>query len=512
LRRMLRRQIFTFLFCLGTTLVSAQQPALDHLFPAGAAPDTTNSITLFGKFEPWPPKFWSDSDQITFNPTTNKAKVEFRIAPGAKPGAHLVRIYNDDGASDPRIFVIGSTNEISETEPNDLFSRPEAVKSLPLTINGRFEKRGDVDSFALDLKAGQWLDAKVDSFTLQSKLDAVLRLLDTAGYELAMNHDWATFDPRLIWRSPTDQKVVLQIFGFAYPANSEIQLSGGEGAIYRLNLSAASQLPADLCERPTEKEPNDTIAQANPIDPDATVVGLINNGPDEDRFQFKATKDTSYEFEVEAISLGSPLDSWLRIEDSAHKELAHSDDVPGSRDPRLEWKAPADTNYFVALGSVTHRGGEEYRYHLQMRKLEPDYKANLTASSFAISPGGTNELKLNLKRLRGFTNELVATLTNIPEGVKAEPLTLPQKDGEAILKLVAATNAPPHNGPFHLTISDQNTKKERSIAFELTGRSEDNGVPGGYSTLLVESTDDLWLTVLKPKAAEPKAAEPKEKK
>ena len=40
---------------------------------------------------------------------------------------------------------------------------------------------------------------------------------------------------------------------------------------------------------------------------------------------------------------------------------------------------------------------------------------------------------------------------------------------------------------------------ETNVVFDLVSRTENNGVPGGYSKLLVESTEDLWLTIKPPK-------------
>jgi hypothetical protein len=44
-------------------------------------------------------------------------------------------------------------------------------------------------------------------------------------------------------------------------------------------------------------------------------------------------------------------------------------------------------------------------------------------------------------------------------------------------------------------LKDSATSLERPATFELVTRSENNGVPGGYSKVLVERTDQLWLTV-----------------
>src|SRR6185436_15429206 len=123
----------------------------------------------------------------------------------------------------------------------------------------------------------------------------------------------------------------LEIFGFVYPANNDIQLSGGEGAIYRLHITTSRDLPADLCTRPTETEPNNSINEANSLEFGTQIIGTINSPRDEDRFRFTAIKDETYEFSVAAASLGSPLDCWLKIEDSTGKEVVRNDDSGGSR-------------------------------------------------------------------------------------------------------------------------------------------------------------------------------------
>ena len=75
----------------------------------------------------------------------------------------------------------------------------------------------------------------------------------------------------------------------------------------------------------------------------------------------------------------------MTIEDSAGNQLARNDDAEGSRDPRLEWKAPTNGNFMVAVGSVTHRGGEEYCYRLLVQPTQPDYHATLASGSSSKS-------------------------------------------------------------------------------------------------------------------------------
>src|SRR5205814_553015 len=138
----------------------------------------------------------------------------------------------------------------------------------------------------------------VDSYTLLAKLDPVLRLVTTNGFQLAWNHDFASLDPRLIWQAPYDLTAVLQLFGFAYPADSDIRLSGGPGAVYRLHLALSEQAPAELREILTEKEPNNSTNNAPPLGLPAMVIGTICPVTDIDRFKIVLKKDQPIEARV----------------------------------------------------------------------------------------------------------------------------------------------------------------------------------------------------------------------
>jgi hypothetical protein len=152
-----------------------------------------------------------------------------------------------------------------------------------------------------------------------SKVDAVLRLVSTNGQQLAWNHDFITLDPRLIWRAPMDQTVVLQIFGFAYPASSEIQLTGGEGAVYRLHLSVTESCPPNPFTSPVVKQSKHGSDSVPSLELPASITGKILRAEDEERFSFHAKEDELVEVRIEAASLGSPLDAWLKIEDQVRQ-------------------------------------------------------------------------------------------------------------------------------------------------------------------------------------------------
>jgi hypothetical protein len=466
--------------------VHGAAPPLDGFFPAGAARGTTHIVTAAGKFDSWPAKVWVSGAGVNFTAETNKGKFQVTIASNAAAGVRLVRLYNEDGASNPRMFVVGSGRELVEAEPNNHFSKAEPISDLPVTINGRLDKNGDVDSFSLDLRAGQWLDARVDSYTLMSKVDAVLRLVTTNGEQLEWNHDFVTLDPRLTWKSPVSQRVVLQIFGFAYPPGSDIGLTGGDAVAYRLQLRVTNAMRTACAAVETAA----TNRDPGLIELPCAIHGTIERADQEDRFQFMASKGDSVEATVEAASLGSPLDAWMKIEDMAGKQLARGDDADGSPDPRLEWKAPTNGTYVLALGSVTHRGGNDCCYQLNVRRVGPDYRATLSENSLVLTTGMTNELKINFNRLRGFTNRVDVSVRGLPSGVTSMATNLPAKDGSASVRIIASENAPSFQGPVNVVLSDHVKKEERRVPYELTTPGET-----GFAHLLIENDTEFWLTV-----------------
>ncbi len=480
----------------------AAAPNLDAFYPAGGARGSTNLVSAIGKIEPWPPHVWVQGEGVSFAAQTNKGKFVVTIADKAAPGPRLVRLYQPDGASEPRVFVVGTSREISEAETNNHFATAQPISAFPMTINGRLDKNGDVDSFAMEMRTGQWLQAHVDSHTLMSKADLLLRLVTTNGHQIAWNHDFATLDPKLTWRATTNSTVVLQVFGFAYPPGSDIGLTGGEAAMYRLHLSVTNEVPV-ICEPVTEKEPNDSRDVAEQVDLPVTLHGRISTASDHDRFRFTAKKGEIIEARIDAASFGSPLDAWLSIEDQVGQPFARNDDADASRDPRLEWKAPTNGNYIVTVGSLTHRGDDDFCYRLSLRKISPDYDATLAVNSIELTPGTTNELKLTLKRLRGFTNELRLVLPDWPEGITALATNLSLKESAATIQLTVATNALAFQGVVRVGVHDVVTGENRFLLYNLTTPGET-----GYNRLLVERSDALWLTV-KQKQAASKAPEKK---
>lgn len=535
-------------------IARAAAPVLDHLFPSAVQSGVTNTVTLIGKFDPWPPLLWADSPGFTFLPATNASDVRVIVSPDVRPGLHWIRAHSRDGASSPHLLVVTPDRLTLEQEPNDDLQKPQSLSVLPTVVEGRLEKSGDVDSYAVALKRGETLVAWIDAYTLMTSIDQALRLVTTNNVQVAWNHDSVrSFDPFMTWTADQDGTYVVQVFGFAYPAESEVRFAGSPKGVYRLHLSSGPILqhtlplgaqrgastslelrgwnlgtprPAvsfqptepewirpgfaefqpggfrDAIEVPLgdgpegiESEPNDTRDQAGVISIPGAVSGDLNRPGDVDRFRFTAKKGEVLALEVQAARLGFPLDAWLKVEDAAGKELVRVDDTVGA-DPKLDWTAPQDGSFFAVVGNLVGSGGTDLRYRLQLRRPAPALQVSLADHAFSVEPGKTNEIKVTFARSHGFNAPLRIRAAGLPTELIAPSVEVAAAAADAVLKVFAPTNAAPFSGAIQIIATETGSGREHTATHSLASTGENNGVPQGFSRLLREQISQIWFNVL----------------
>jgi hypothetical protein len=507
-------------------------PTLEHLYPVGALSGSTTAVTAVGKFAPWPPQVWTDAPGISFRAGEKAGQFNVEVSPDVPTGPHLVRFFNEAGASAPRFVIVATGPEQAEVEPNDEFTKAPLVEQLPVTINGRLNKNGDVDCYAVRLEAGQALVATLDAYVLGSPVDAVLRLLDTRGLEQALNHDnGRNPDPALTWTAPTAGTYIVQVFGFAHPATAEVRFTGSDACVYRLHLCKTGdrKLPETGYRKPETGKPagenfpvsgflspvsegpewteqeyrahtGDNPAPTSPF----AVTGCVETIGEQDRFEFTTTKGEKLVLAVQSASLGFPLDAWLAIQNSAGKELVRNDDGTNA-DPVLEWTAPETGSYVAVVGSVLHRAGPDHRYRLSVQPAQPGFQGVIAESGFTIEPGKSIKIKITARRVQGFKSPLTASVTGLPEGLTASPVELNETEKEITLEITAGAEAQSFSGPIQVLFREANTDTVWYGVHELVSTTLRNGVPQGFRDLVITSTNQLWLTVRAAPPSEPAA-------
>jgi hypothetical protein len=118
----------------------------------------------------------------------------------------------------------------------------------------------------------------------------------------------------------------------------------------------------------TEKEPNNSFRENQPLEFGKTVQGYIGEAKDVDVFKLKCKAGQTLVAQVQAARLGSTLDSILTLYDERGHQLAASDDSETDSDSLLRMKIPKDGNYLLSLIDAHDKGGPTYVYLLTVRE------------------------------------------------------------------------------------------------------------------------------------------------
>ena len=525
----------------------AAPPQLDYLFPAGAQRGATEiAITAGGKFDQWPVDIWTNAPDgsLTFAAASDKdekGKLAVTVAPNCEPGAYLVRLFSNEGVSAARIFVVGTLPEELEVEPNNTFRSPQPVSPsrAARVINGRMDKRGDVDCFSIELEADQTLVAEVAAYVLDSPVDPLLHVRVPDGYRIAFNHDAPghLLDPRLVFSAPTAGRYVLELAGFVHPPRADIRLTGSDATCYRLTLAAAPlashtlplavrrgttraitfygtgspqqqevtvpenisanvlyldvppyvrPVPVRLSDVPEQVEPARSIAIPS------AISGVIEEPGETDRYSVVVTKDTTYHLIVEAARVRSQLDPAITIEDINGKELASNDDALHRFDSELSWKAPADGTYSILVRSrFREQSGSAFFYRLQCKRAHPEVHVTAAADAITLKPKEETEIPLNIARKHGHAAAMTVHAVGLPEGVRFSPTEIPSDaKGEWKLVFELETDLEASCQPFQLAIRESGSEHPAlPVMHPLKGNSTEAG------EMLINATEHLWLRI-----------------
>ncbi len=215
---------------------------LFSIFPAGGKQGTTFEVTLGGVDLEGVSKLYFSAPGITAvqktappglgenGPQPVAGQFAITIAPDARAGLCEVRAIGKYGVSNPRAFVVGTQNEITEAEPNDARDKANEVP-LNTVVNGRSNGATDQDFFKIALQKGQRVLIDCLAYRIDSRMDATLVLYDAAGKELEHNRDTNRRDPMLDFVAPADGTYFVAAFDFLYAGSSEhfYRLSVGTG-------------------------------------------------------------------------------------------------------------------------------------------------------------------------------------------------------------------------------------------------------------------------------------------
>lgn len=515
------------LCALGGELFS-DPPSMTYLFPAGAKAGTTVTVKVGGTFEKWPVSFVSDDDQLKFE--CGKAKGELKVTAGAKaaPGWHEIRAVSPEGVSSPRVFLVGGIDEILEKEPNDEIGKAQAV-TLPTVVNGQLGKSGDVDCFAVSLKAGETLVAALEANrTLRSPMDAILQIVSPEGFVLHHDHDTVGLDPRAVFRAATTGTVLVRVFAFPEKPDSSIRFMGGDDYVYRLTLTTGGfadytwplaveagkpgqvhfvgpnlteakpvEVPQGPPGRvtlsshngtstvPVLREPHPCPALGTitaPLTPPFTLSGRLDTPGSIAIIDVAAKKGERFTIQPLSRELGFATTPLVRVLDETGTQLARGEPSKPETDPTVTLAARVDGTYRIEVRDLFGHGSPRHVFLLRVLPITPDFELSVPTDRLVLTPGKPNDVVVTIVSKNGFRDDVEVAGEGLPSTVTAVSVGEPTKKGA------------------NRTVTLRFTAKSAVAAtrFRIVGRTQGEKSLTRTATAIVpelpEPAMEIWLT------------------
>jgi hypothetical protein len=183
-----------------------------------------------------------------------------------EPGVHAFSGVKPGWLPSEIPFETGTLSECLEGEPNNDLRQAQPLNP-PIVVNGCIARPGDRDVFHYSGRAGEVVVAEVMARRLNSPLDSMLTLLDSAGNQLAINDDHEAREAGLnTHHADSWLGAVLPADGDYYLQLTDSQQKGGPEYSYRLRLSPPRPdyelrvVPSAINARPGATVPVDIFA------------------------------------------------------------------------------------------------------------------------------------------------------------------------------------------------------------------------------------------------------------
>lgn len=468
---------------------SATQPVVSNLLPRGGQRGTEIEVHFTGAR-------LGDAQEVIFDAPGIKVlemkavsdtdvKVKFKILPDAPLGIRGVYLRDLSDISNIKRFSVGTLKEISEKEPNNKVDAAQKIE-LNSVVNGVVDNE-DVDNFSFDAPAGQRINFEVEGQVLgDTAFDPMIVLFDPSGREVASADDTTLLsqDCALGYTPEKAGVYTIQIREASFGGNGSsyyrlhvgtfprplgvFPAGGKPGEKTHLHWLGETMLPdttTTLALNPTtdglftdvkglsaptntpfrfsdlrnfnEIEPNNALDKATSVTLPCACNGIISADGDLDYYKFTAKKDQSFDVQLYARRLRSPLDSVVNILNDKGAGIVGNDDAVGP-DSRMTFTAPADGVYYALVQDHLSKGSPLHFYRLEIAPGKPELSIVMPVLTglqvntpylggyVPVAIGNRTAAMLNVRRA-GIGGELHMLAENLPPGVKAELVNA--KDG-----------------------------------------------------------------------------------
>lgn len=188
-------------------LLATNKPYASHVYPMAGQRGQTIDVAPLG--------------------SANAVKSRVPLVVPKELGVQQLQLDLGSGKTNPVTFIVSPLAQFLEQEPNDTPETATRV-TIPCGINGRIEKKRDLDHFIFKAPKGKAIrfEVKARRFgtLLNSSVHAALDVMDTKGKTLASNDDSHGNEAALLFTPAADGDYVLRV--------RDLNSKGSETAVY----------------------------------------------------------------------------------------------------------------------------------------------------------------------------------------------------------------------------------------------------------------------------------------
>jgi hypothetical protein len=446
-----------------------------------------------------PPPYWSGQKAGQAQPPlAREVPARITIPADFPPGPVRWQAANANGGTNVNTFYVSDANEFVEPESA---SGPRELPAMPLVVNGRMSRITEVDEYSFTVAAAGLVTCRLED-QIGQPFNALLTIRDAGGKLIADSADTvgngaslsfiarkngkyqATVHdvefagdrgyvyrltiargPRVLATLPLvvkrGEKQALEIVGIGMASGglkpeslaSELTVpAAAPGDVANISLdtpAGKAVVSLALGEATDALEPqNAGIANRQLTIPAAISGSLVAvepaSGMPLDRYQFTIKKGDLLRFAVEAARFHSPVDPSLAIIAADGKELARNDDMPGSTDAAIDFKAAADGVYELIVSDVsgtTPSRASVYRLTVENAADALDFTLAVP-DQFAVPIGGEATLALKAVRQGAWKSPIAIKLEGAPAGITiASDAAIPLGKNDLKLAFTASDQA-----------------------------------------------------------------------
>lgn len=322
------------------------------------------------------------------------------------------------GPSHNRIrLAVGDYPEVAEQEQG---VAPEKAQLLPVpsTVNGRisglYDGSPDVDYFRFRAQKGRHYIIEVEAQRLGSPLDSVVEVLDSKGNPI----------PRATVRAMLATQTTL---ADRDSVTAGIRLVASEGFSVGDYVSIGNEI---LKVEALPRTPDDDFRFESF---NGQRIGYFDTTPEAHAIDTPAYKVQVYPPGKTFAPNGLPVTT-----------LYYRNDDGGplfGKDSRLNFAAPADSEYLIKLSDTRGEQGEQFAYRLTVREPAPDFTLDVSPANPNVPRGGRVALRVTAARMDDFDGPIEVELRDVPAGLRATRNTIFPGQESTVLILEADPDA-----------------------------------------------------------------------